>query len=61
MEKMGSNGIDLTFRGYRGRMVICLAFRCFNVGRLMKVGKLKSRCSCGCKEVENWSSIGVTI
>ncbi len=24
----------------------------------MKVGKLKSRCSCGCKEVENWSSIG---
>ncbi len=23
----------------------------------MKVGKLKSRCSCGCKEVENWSLI----
>lgn len=28
------------------------------MGRLMKAGKLKSRNSCWCKEVENWSSIG---
>ncbi len=24
----------------------------------MKVGKWRSGCSCGCKEVENWSLIG---
>ncbi len=41
MEKMGSNGIDLIFRGYRGRMIIFQTFRCFNVGRLMKVGKIE--------------------